>query len=226
MKFLRLYRLKFHINIALQNFQVKAGLYKDKAGVKEYFQQHPEEEKEISKRVEQLFRDDGQEQPVLIPRETMCFRDNGHVLGCNFLNARFLRKEIVRTVRWASEHGFTTFLIDYAAPFGVLALETLNILRDDGAEFKLYTYKGNYRPRRKSYRLIPETEIELLAEVLKADYNYHVYRDEALKLGTKACILCHEHGLYMSQIYPAPDLEIFQKSEKYVKYKHLDSYPV
>ena len=69
-----------------------------------------------------------------------------------------------------------------------------------------YTHLGNYRPRRKSYRLIPETEIELLAEVLKADYNYHVYRDEALKLGTKACILCHEHGLYT------------------VSYTHLDVY--
>lgn len=51
-------------------------------------------------------------------------------------------------------------------------METLLDLRSSGEQFNLYAVKSKRISRRKSYRLIRETEIKLIWSINKCDYHY------------------------------------------------------
>lgn len=115
--------------------------------------------------------------PKLIPRRTMLFYSIPSCKECNALTAHYYRKKIRSAYFLSREHGITTYLVEYSGPLGLLALETLLSLRDEGEEFTLYCVAVRGDAASKSYRLLPETTEERLQMQHRCDYNYfHVSR--------------------------------------------------
>lgn len=129
----------------------------------------PEEELDI----ERTLQEHADAEPKLDPRRTMLFHSRPEEHGCNMVTAGACRQRILFALEWAREHGITEFLADYTTPFGLLALETLVELREAGENFRVYAVKSTYIGRRRTYRTIPETEIELAFLTSRADYCYH-----------------------------------------------------
>lgn len=128
-----------------------------------------EELQDFSKMVEEEYEERINCEPVLDPKTTILFTSGHHRRRCNFLTARRYRTYIRLSYLWAREQGITTFITDYTTPFGLLAMETLLELRSTGADFVLYAISSRYFARRKSYRLIPETDIEIAWNISKCD---------------------------------------------------------
>lgn len=114
-------------------------------------------------------------EPVLNATKTILFSNGGrHMLLCNFLTARYYRTLIRKTYFWAVANGFDTFIVivDESTPVGLLALEVLLDLRSVGESFRLYAVRTKSIVQRKSYRLIPETNLELCMMNARCDYRY------------------------------------------------------
>ena len=169
-----------------------------------------EELKEFSKMVEEEYEDRINSEPVLDPQTTMLFASGHHRRRCNFLTARRYRTYIRLSYRWAREQGITTFIIDYTTPFGLLAMETLLELRSAGADFVLYAISSRYFARRKSFRLIPETDIEVTWNISKCDYRFQcLYSIDTLRrvysnVGTH----CSEEGIRCKRQMTAPNASL------------------
>ena len=100
-------------------------------------------------------------EPIFEPRRTMLICGTGKFAECNFLNAFLMRKYIKGTHYRMAKCGFNTYIVDYSTPFGYLALQVLNDLRECGERNHLYIFKSTVNSRqRKSYHLIPETDFE------------------------------------------------------------------
>ena len=110
-------------------------------------------------------------EPCLDPQRAILFHSR-HSWICNFLTAPYFRRAIRRSFQWAVEHGFTTFLVDYGTPFGLLALEVLLELRGTGVKFSLYAARSVHMGQRKSYRLHRESDVSLIPLIAQCDYNY------------------------------------------------------
>ncbi|RKI64551.1 hypothetical protein D7V91_16025 [bacterium 1xD42-67] len=136
-------------------------------------------------------------EPVLVPQDTMLFSSGHHSRRCNFLTARRYRAYIRMSYIWAQKHGINTFIADYTTPFGLLALETLLELRSIGEDFTLYTINSRHIGRRKSYRLIWETDLELAWILAKCDYRYQcLYSADTLyKIYLNSGTHCNEDGI-------------------------------
>ena len=149
-----------------------------------------EELKDFSKMVEEEYEERITCEPVLDPKTTILFTSGHHRRRCNFLTARRYRTYIRLSYLWAREQGITTFITDYTTPFGLLAMETLLELRSTGADFVLYAISSRYFARRKSYRLIPETDIEIAWNISKCDYRFQcLYSVDTLH--KVYCFCCH-----------------------------------
>lgn len=165
-----------------------------------------EELQDFSKMVEEEYEERINCEPVLDPKTTILFTSGHHRRRCNFLTARRYRTYIRLSYLWAREQGITTFITDYTTPFGLLAMETLLELRSTGADFVLYAISSRYFARRKSYRLIPETDIEIAWNLSKCDYRYQsLYSVDTLhKVYSGAGIWCTEAGIRCKCQIPEP----------------------
>lgn len=137
-------------------------------------------------------------EPVLVPQTTILFTGRNQRRRCNFLTARRYRTYIRLSYAWARKQGVTTFVVDYTTAFGLLAMETLLDIRNTGADFALYAISSRRFARRKSYRLIPETNIEVAWDLSKCDYRYQCpYSVDTLKrVCASVGIRCTEDGIY------------------------------
>ena len=155
---------------------------------------------EISAEIERAINDHANAEPELDPRRTMLFYSRTDESGCNAITAPSFRNRILNALEWAQEHGITVFLADYTTPFGLLALETLVELRESDNSFRVYAVRGMPIAMRKSYRLVPETKIELAFLAARADYDYHVLPAEAIvRIMPNAATQCSEKGLWVAK---------------------------
>lgn len=110
--------------------------------------------------------------PKLIPKKTMAFHSWRNNCSCNFITASSFRKKIRDEVQWGRENGIEVFLVDYTTPFGLLAFETLLEERKRHGDFRVYVYQSRYFSKRRSYRFVKETPLEVMFMNAEADYHY------------------------------------------------------
>lgn len=175
-------RLKFYMNSFLQEVKWKFWTNKQL----EWFEQADDlddlkEERAALRRfvsdMKQAETERRARRPELKPGRTMLFTSDGR--RCNFLTAWWYRRQILRNYVWGKQCGFTNYVVDPYTPFGLLALETLGRFKRAGEELILYSVHGSHAGWRHSYRLIPETPLELLFLEHKAcDYIYSQFRSE------------------------------------------------
>ena len=96
--------------------------------------------------------------PRIEPRRTVLIYAKCNERSCNFITTRKFEKYILSLYRQAKSWGMTTFIVDNATPFGLLAHEALLTLREQGEEFSLYIFQSKPFGKCKSFRLIPETD--------------------------------------------------------------------
>ena len=207
MNYNALQRLIFHTRMGLQEFLYKCGWRKP-------LDMELEDCREVEALTDQPFSineaKDG-DLPILDSRRTALYCGNGKLRECNFINAVIKRKNIIRAYRWMKERGFHTYIVDYATPFGWLALESLVDLRGMVERFDLYVYRGLVHQRRKSYRLIPETGIERVFTIAKADYRYDLYGNEFVKvILPHVGAICNWRGIRIARCFAVS--EPLQKS--------------
>lgn len=160
-------------------------------------------ENETEDIIDQRFPFSDEKDPHLNPRKTMLFQAASKKSRCQFWNAWFFRRYIQKQFQWGLSHGITTYIVDYSSPFGLLSLEVLHRLKKEGKNFKLFGMRSSYWGRRKSYRLIPETDIELLILVSQCDHSYHhlCISDNIRAVYPNVGIVCTEKGISVSRKY-------------------------
>lgn len=87
-------------------------------------------------------------------------------------------------------------------PVWPAALETLGRFKQVGEELILYSVHGSHAGWRHSYRLIPETPLELLfLEHEACDYIYSQFRSEETQreIFGKVGVFCTEQGIWASR---------------------------
>ena len=149
--------------------------------------------------MEQRYQEHLAAEPTIEPRRTILFSSYYSEKKCNFLTKSYCKKQIVKGFHWATERGFTTVLVDYATPFGLLALETLLPLKIEES-FNLYCVKSCFFGARKSFRLIPETGVEIAFLTSKSDYVFNQYLPEEtiMKLFSHVGAIGSEKGTAIS----------------------------
>ena len=152
-----------------------------------------EELQEFSRTLAEEYEEYINSEPVLVPQTTILFAGQDRT---------YIRLSYV----WARKQGITTFVVDYTTAFGLLAMETLLELRGKGADFLLYAINSRHFAKRKSYRLIPETDIEIAWNLSKCDYRYQsLYSVDTLhKVYSGAGIWCTEAGIRCKCQIPEP----------------------
>ena len=133
--------------------------------------------------------------PTLVPQRTMLFHSGADDSLCNAASASFYRQQILAAHKWARQQGINTFLTDYTTPLGILALETLLELRKTDDSFQVFSFRSNHVRTRKTYRTIPETELELILLVTQADYCYCGISCFV----TQAVVACSERGIWITK---------------------------
>ena len=198
-------RLKFYIACFFKDLKWK--LCADKQI--EEFEQSLVPEESVSgaevKLIEDIIFMDEEEQkeqkPALEPRRTMLFI-SGRRRRCNFLNAWWYRRAILRNYHWGKQRGFTEYVADPYSPFGLLAMETLGRLKRSGEKLLLYSVHSCHVGQRRSYRLIPETGLEVLfLENAVCDYIYRQLIPEEVPeaVFTNVGAFCTEGGILSFQ---------------------------
>lgn len=155
-----------------------------------------ETQSEEDQEIEQYYQEYLAAEPELDPRRTMLLGAREGENRCNYQSAPSYRRFIRRAYLWGQDHGITCFLCDTSSPFGLLALETLLELRDQGEKFHLYAFQSKFPNLRKSYRLIPETEIEFLFLLRRTDYYYQRTVFLAEMIQAKAGTFGSERGIW------------------------------
>ena len=133
--------------------------------------------------------------PDLDPRRTIVFHSRADEKLCNSVSAPFYRQQILAAHKWARQQGINTFLTDYITPLGILALETLLELRKTDDSFQVFSFRSNHVRTRKTYRTIPETDLELILLVTQADYCYCGIS----YFVTQASVTCSERGIWITK---------------------------
>ena len=137
--------------------------------------------------------------PTLVPQRTMLFHSEADEKLCNSVSVPFYRQQILAAHMWARQQGINTFLTDYITPLGILALETLLELRKTDDSFQVFSFRSNHVRTRKTYRTIPETDLELILLVSQADYCYC----DISHFVTQAAVACSERGIRItSELLP------------------------
>ena len=200
-------RLRFHIqNLTFLPLPVQELLLWpwskkiDRAFEKAGEQLSDKEKGDIRKAVEEFEARRYSNLPELDPQRTMLFysKDIEHSC-CNWITARHFRRYIFKCCHWATQHGITTFIIDYTSTFGLLAMESLISCKNQGEDFQLYSVRSDYIGRRKSYRLIPETNLEIIFLTMECDYDYLLRPQEAISaVFPNVGAVCSEKGIWMA----------------------------
>ena len=206
----RLQRLRLHIGGELIKRGPRCSV-KQENEIRDYLSKLTEtEEAEIKESLqegEQTKADYIARIPKLEPRRTMLFSSGSR--RCNFLTAWWYRRMILNHYRWGIECGFTSYIVDSYSPLGLLALETLGKLKKEGEDLTLYCVHGCRFAQRRSYRLIPETGLEiLLLEHGVSDYTFRHLSPQAVWIGIfdRAGVICTEHGRAISPKWISQDL--------------------
>lgn len=201
MKNIYLERLRFQLwQARIRAIQRVRGMFRaepDEATIEARIAALNEEvQSEEDQEIEQYYQEYLAAEPELDPRRTMLLGAREGENRCNYQSAPSFRRFIRRAYLWGQDHGITCFLCDTSSPFGLLAFETLLELRDQGEKLHLYSFQSKYPHFRKSYRLIPETEIEYLFLLRKADYNYMRTVFSSNEIRSKAGTQCSENGIW------------------------------
>lgn len=161
----------------------------------------PQAEKDkIEHELKDLYEKIDADRPKLDPRRTMLIHSRPEEQGCNSVTAPLYRQKILNVLEWAKERGITTFLTDYYTPLGLLALETLVELRKAGEDFKVYAVRSCYFGQRRSYRIVPETGVEMAFLPARADYSYHDSLEDMLtEVLPCAWTRCSESGVWIAK---------------------------
>lgn len=203
-----IYRIKFHLRMkihSVKNWWEKTILRKTDEEILAEFNAMTEslsreEKDEIEHLVMEHMEEREANRPILNPRRTMLIHSRPDEYGCNALTAPAFRQKILNSVEWAQKRGFTTFMADYYTPLGLLALETLIDLRENGADIRVYAVRSCYFGQRRTYRTIPETGTEMAFLPARADYSFHdplgVMLTEVLP---KAWLQCSERGIWFAK---------------------------
>ena len=203
-----IYRMKFHLRMKLQsikNWWTDCLHPKTDEEVLAEFnalaESLPQETKdEIEQLVSEQYEKTDSNRPVLNPRRTMLIHSRPEEHGCSALTAASYRQKILYTVKWARERGITVFMADYCTPLGLLALETLIELREDGADLRVYAVRSCHIGQRRTYRTIPETGPEVIFLSARADYHFQDSLDEMYReILPKAWVRCSERGIWMAK---------------------------
>ena len=128
-------------------------------------------------------------------QRTMVFHSGEDEKLCNSVSASFYRQQIRAAHKWARQQGINTFLTDYITPLGILALETLLELRKTDDSFRVFSFRSSHVRARKTYRTIPETDLELILLVSQADYCYC----DISHFVTQAAATCSERGIWITK---------------------------
>ena len=160
-----------------------------------------EEFRELDKRLQQEYEEHIRSEPVLIPQNTMYFGGGRNKKRVNFLNADHYRAEIKKAYTWAISHGINVFVVNYARPIGLLALETLLELRHAGETFQLYVDQITCIRHMKSYRLIRETDLEIIFMLSQCDYRFQrlTILERFDKIASKVGYRYNEDGIHIDE---------------------------
>lgn len=162
-----------------------------------------EEANKVSRIVDSYYEERIRSEPVLMPQNTMLFGGGPHKKKLHFFNAAHYRADIRKAYAWAAAQGINVFVVDYTTPVGLLALETLLDLRHAGEGFRLYALQGAPISYRRSYRLIRETNIELIFLTRECDYHFSQCDLTILeifdKISSKAGYFYNEDGIRINE---------------------------
>lgn len=76
--------------------------------------------------------------PDFEPRRTAVFTSLHSRSAIRWYSLRFYRRKIRRDAFWLLGHGYHSFVVNYGSRYGLLALEELLQLREQGGSFRLY----------------------------------------------------------------------------------------
>lgn len=170
-------RLRFHIRMTLFSlrekfFPMSLAKVLESPELAEFTKEEVDELREMDKLLEQEDEEYVRSEPILVPQNTMYFGGGKSKKKVNCLNASYYRTDIQQACTWALSHGINVFVVNYARPIGLLALETLLDLRRAGETFQLYVDQITHIRHMKSYRLIRETDIEIIFMLSQCDYRF------------------------------------------------------
>ena len=160
-----------------------------------------EEFRELDKRLQQEYEEHIRSEPVLIPQNTMYFGGGKSKKKVNCLNASRYRADIQQACTWALSHGINVFVVNCARPIGFLALETLLELRHAGETFQLYVDQITCIRHMKSYRLIRETDLEIIFMLSQCDYRFQrlTILERFDKIASKVGYRYNEDGIHIDE---------------------------
>ena len=170
-------RLRFHIRMTLfflreKFFPISLAKVLESPELTEFTKEDVDELREMNELLEQEDEEYVRSEPILVPKNTMYFGGGKSKRKVNCLNASRYRTDIQQACTWALSHGINVFVVNYARPIGLLALETLLDLRRAGETFQLYVDQITHIRHMKSYRLIRETDIEIIFMLSQCDYRF------------------------------------------------------
>lgn len=170
-------RLRFHIRMTLsflreKFFPISLAKVLESPELTEFTKEEVDELREMNELLEQEDEEYVRSEPILVPKNTMYFGGGKSKRKVNCLNASRYRADIQQACTWALSHGINVFVVNYARPIGLLALETLLDLRRAGEMFQLYVDQITHIRHMKSYRLIRETDIEIIFMLSQCDYRF------------------------------------------------------
>lgn len=214
-----LYRIRFHLSAFIKKMYWR--YYKSKHNdaivkIESTINTMPPEELaqmeiEIDSMLKELYKKHNNNEPELNPRRTMMFRSMRGEDKCNYITAPIYRQRIINTHQWAIARDINTFMADYTTAFGLLALETLIELRNSNEDFRIYALQGRPLHKRKSYRLVQETNLELISLCMQSDYDYHALSSQQLiHIADSAATVCSEVGIWAVKEKLSPDSQTAQ----------------
>lgn len=118
--------------------------------------------------------------PEFEPRRTAVFTSAGQRSAMRWYNLFYYRLHIRRDAFWLLEHGYYSLVVDYGSRYGMLALEELVRLREQGVEFHLYC--GKVFGERWSLSTKREGWEELCL-VFSCDHNFGMHDPETFRRG-------------------------------------------
>lgn len=199
-------RLCFHTRMTLFSvrkkfFPLSLGKILDSSELTKLTKEEVHELKELDKSLQQEHEEYIRSEPILIPQNTMYFGGGRPKKKVNFLSANHYRADIQKAYAWAISHGINVFVVDYAKPIGLLALETLLDLRCSGETFRLYAVQTARLRCLKSYRLIRETDVEIFLMLAKCDYHFHYLTILEMfdKISSRVGYLYNEDGIQVEE---------------------------
>ena len=199
-------RLRFHIRMTLfflreKFFPISLAKVLESPELTEFTKEDVDELREMNELLEQEDEEYVRSEPILVPKNTMYFGGGKSKRKVNCLNASRYRADIQQACTWALSHGINVFVVNCARPIGLLALETLLELRHAGETFQLYVDQITCIRHMKSYRLIRETDLEIIFMLSQCDYRFQrlTILERFDKIASKVGYRYNEDGIHIDE---------------------------